>query len=61
MIKRLVHKTGISIKTLVIAFGLFFTVSVAAGDITYPDDFYSTGDTLTADDLNAQFNEIKTE
>ena len=30
-----------------------------AGEITYPVDSYDTGDTLTADDLNAKFNQIK--
>ena len=30
-----------------------------AGEITYPDNSYSSGMTLSADDLNAKFNEIK--
>lgn len=31
-----------------------------SGQVTYPDNTYSTGDTLTATDLNAKFNESKT-
>jgi hypothetical protein len=30
-----------------------------AADVTYPTDAYTSGDTLTAADLNAKFNEIK--
>jgi len=32
-----------------------------SGEVDYPDDSYSSGDTLTAGDLNAKFNKIKTE
>lgn len=32
-----------------------------AGEVTYPEDSYSFGNTLTADDLNSKFNEIKAE
>jgi len=32
-----------------------------SGQVDYPDDSYSSGDTLTAGDLNAKFNKIKTE
>lgn len=41
-------------------FCVLFAGSAYSGDITYADDPYTTGDTLTADDLNAKFNEIKT-
>lgn len=30
-----------------------------SAEVTYADDAYTTGDTLTADGLNAQFNDIK--
>lgn len=30
-----------------------------AGEITYPDDSYISGDTLMADDLNTKLNDIK--
>lgn len=49
-----------TIGLLVFIAGSVVTANMAfAGEITYPADSYNTGDTLTADDLNAKFNEIK--
>ena len=33
--------------------------SALAGEVTYPDDAFSSGQTLKADDLNSKFNELK--
>jgi hypothetical protein len=44
--------------SLVMISALFATPASSA-EVTYADDAYSTGDTLTADDLNSKFNEIK--
>ena len=38
---------------------MIFGMSANAGELTYPDDSYASGDTLTASDLNAKFNGIK--
>ncbi len=40
-------------------FCMLFVIPVYSGQVTYPDDSYSSGDPLTALDLNAKFNEIK--
>jgi hypothetical protein len=50
--------TGAS-RVLTVGTTLLFALPVMAGDISYPDNSYSTGNILTADDLNAKFNEIK--
>jgi len=46
-------------QALVSAIALFLSLPVMAGNIGYPDDSYTTGDTLSASDLNAKFNGIK--
>ena len=43
----------------VITFCSLLAAPAWSAEVTYADDAYSTGDTLTADDLNAKFNEIK--
>lgn len=43
----------------IVCCGLLFSHQALAGEVTYGDDTYTTGDTLTASDLNAKFNEIK--
>lgn len=35
------------------------TTTAYSEEVTYPTNFYATGDTLTADDLNTKFNDIK--
>lgn len=47
-------------KLLTVVISAIFVIPVYAGQITYPTDSYISGDTLTAADLNAKFNEIKT-
>ncbi len=48
-------------RTAVMLFCAAVITTVSAGEITYPDNSYSSGDTLTASDLNDKFNEIKTD
>jgi len=47
-------------KLLTVVICAIFVIPVYAGQITYPTDSYISGDTLTAADLNAKFNEVKT-
>ena len=57
MLKRKMN-AGIHSAIIFCAFLLLTNQSLAA-DVTYSDDSYTTGDTLTASDLNAKFNELK--
>ena len=47
------------VKTIASIILLMMFSSAQAGEVTYDDDTYSTGDTLTASDLNTKFNSIK--
>lgn len=44
---------------LLLAGCLLLVNPVVAGEVTYADDSYTAGDTLTASDLNGKFNQIK--
>lgn len=46
---------------LSLAFCALFSVPVFSGELTYPDNSFVDGDTLSAAELNAKFNEIKSE
>ncbi len=56
--KNLNWKTTAQTYVAVICCALFI-LPVQAGQVTYPDNSYTSGDTLTATDLNAKFNEVK--
>lgn len=45
--------------SLVLALLYSTALTVHAGEVTYPDNSYNSGDSLSADSLNAKFNEIK--
>ncbi|WP_455200870.1 hypothetical protein [Kaarinaea lacus] len=51
-------RTGIKIFILCFCGAVWL---VQAGEITYPDNSFGSGDTLNASDLNDKFNEIKTQ
>lgn len=40
-------------------FSMIIVIPAYSGEVTYTDDSYTSGDPLTAADLNAKFNEIK--
>ena len=56
-----INNTGISLGQMltVMIISSLFAAPVWSAEVSYPDDAYTTGDTLTADDLNTQFNDIK--
>ena len=43
------------------AFCALLSAPVFSGELTYPDNSFVDGDTLSAADLNAKFNDIKSE
>ena len=56
-----INNTGISLGQMITVMVICSLLAAPAwsAEVTYADDPYTTGDTLTADDLNAQFNDIK--
>lgn len=56
------NNTGISLgqMTTIIIISSLLAAPAWSAEVTYADDTYTTGDTLTAEDLNTQFNDIKT-
>jgi len=55
------NNTGISLGQMltVMIICSLLAAPVWSAEVTYADDVYATGDTLTADNLNTQFNNIK--
>ena len=50
---------GLILKYSIITLCAILVNPSIAGQIEYSDDFYASGDTLTANNLNSKFNEIK--
>ena len=56
-----INNTGISLGQMLTIMIICILLAAPAwsAEVTYADNAYTTGDTLTADDLNAKFNDIK--
>ena len=56
-----INNTGISLGQILTVMVICSLLAVPAwsAEVTYADNAYTTGDTLTADDLNTKFNDIK--